>query len=882
LISVLLWFAATGLISCGGRPNSPQTSFDCANQAFLRGELTQSQEEAARGYRQFGSLSPEWAWKFLILEAKAALARGLFPRVLDILKSQPLPNGQTDLAVSVSTLAGVANVHLRNFSEADRLLNHAEKLCRDSALDSCGDLIQARGLMASEQNQSALAEKMYELSLAFARSHHDAYLEVTSLLNLGDQSLDEGRFDEAIDRSEAAYRAAKVANAEVLELITQGNIGWAYYKLGDSEKALQLSNESERAAARLGDVYDRGNELTNLGYIYMDARKFELAATSFQKALDLAEEIGAQQDIYNASRVLARLALETGDLDQASKYAQKSLNIARAGGNRQEELYPQLVIGQINARRGEIVGATQTFEAVANDPACPNFLKWEAQRSMARLYEAQSRPDLADGEYRAALATFEKARAAVKSTDSLLSFLANASSIYDDYIRFLVAHGKTDEALRWADYGRARTLAEGLGLIANAPDAGPPPLHAQEIARRAHGAILFYWLGDQKSYLWAITPRRTSLCVLPPAATIEEVVRRYRQALNGPQDTLEITERDGQSLYQMLIAPARPLLPIGSRIFIVPDGGLNNLNFETLIVSDANAAEPVLSKPKFHYWIEDVTVANASSLRILAASNAATAKNENEHERNLLLIGDSISPSNEYPELPKADAQMKGVARHFPPTQERIFARQQANAAAYLQSNPEQYAYIHFVAHGTASRLSPLDSAIVLSRGSAQGDSFKLYARDIVRHPLQADLVTISACYSAGERSYTGEGLVGLSWAFLRAGAHNVIAALWDVTDASTELLMDRFYEETNRGANPENALRAAKLFLLRHTKFQNPFYWAPFQLYARLDKSSSIPVGRPSSSKNGIAAELGRTTNASRLNRASLEPPSRLPLPKR
>jgi CHAT domain-containing protein len=113
-----------------------------------------------------------------------------------------------------------------------------------------------------------------------------------------------------------------------------------------------------------------------------------------------------------------------------------------------------------------------------------------------------------------------------------------------------------------------------------------------------------------------------------------------------------------------------------------------------------------------------------------------------------------------------------------------------------------------------------------------------LYARDIIRRPLRADLVTISACYSAGDRAYAGEGLVGLSWAFLRAGAHNVIAALWDVTDASTELLMDEFYDELDKGASPETALRTAKLSLLRDSKFRNPFYWAPFQIYARLKEA--------------------------------------------
>ena len=242
-----------------------------------------------------------------------------------------------------------------------------------------------------------------------------------------------------------------------------------------------------------------------------------------------------------------------------------------------------------------------------------------------------------------------------------------------------------------------------------------------------------------------------------------------------------------------------------------------------------------------------MTIANASSLRVLGASRAGKGKSKEKRDRSLLLVGNSVAPNDKYPELPKAAAQMESVARHFPAAEERIFAREQATPAAYLASSPEQFSYIHFVAHGTASRLSPLDSAIVLSKivpsetvplktapseGNAENDSFKLYAREIIRHPLRADLVTISACYGAGERAYSGEGLVGLSWAFLRAGAHNVVAALWEATDASTEQLMDKFYDELNKGASPDAALRAAKLSLLRGGGFHNPFYWAPFQLY--------------------------------------------------
>ena len=120
---------------------------------------------------------------------------------------------------------------------------------------------------------------------------------------------------------------------------------------------------------------------------------------------------------------------------------------------------------------------------------------------------------------------------------------------------------------------------------------------------------------------------------------------------------------------------------------------------------------------------------------------------------------------------------------------------------------------------------------------SLEGDSYKLYARDIVQHRLNASLVTISACNGAGTRAYSGEGLVGLSWAFLRAGAHNVIGALWEVSDASTPQLMDAFYRELFQGKDPAAALREAKLGLLRSADpdsvFRKPFYWAPFQLYA-------------------------------------------------
>jgi len=344
---------------------------------------------------------------------------------------------------------------------------------------------------------------------------------------------------------------------------------------------------------------------------------------------------------------------------------------------------------------------------------------------------------------------------------------------------------------------------------------------------------------------------------LPPSPEIDAALQRYRKALGGPQDVLQSADSDGRSLYRMLIGPAQSLLAKSAKVFIIPDGSLNNLNFETLLVPE----------PTLHFLIEDVTIANASSLRVLGASHAGKERGV----RSLLLIGDSVSPSPKYPELPRAAAQMASVAGHFPGVPQRIFTRERATPAAYLVSSPERFSHIHFVAHGTASRLSPLDSAIVLSSDSADNDSFKLYARDIVSHPLSADLVTISACYSAGERWYAGEGLVGLSWAFLRAGSRNVIAALWDAADVSTEQLMNKFYDGLGEGLGPDAALRVAKLSLLRDSAFHNPYYWAPFQLYTEGRTANSRHAGnlrpraRPTTLEGGSRASVSVRARSSR-----------------
>jgi len=857
-------------MACGlacTRRESPQAAFDRTYKIFLHGDLIQSQEDADREYQRLRDSNPQWAWKFRILEAESLLWRGMYAQVLAVLNSGSVRPNSKDSLIEILAIEGVAHARLHQFPEAEEKLGRATQMCHESGELTCGDVIRARGVLSVQHGQIDAAKRFFEQSLEFARAHHDPFLEATALLNMGLTSLREEHFDEAIDWTNAAYQASTDLGAGDIAQTAVGNLGWAYYNLGDSERSLALSLKAEKLASQVGNFTGQLYWITNAGYVYAGLGDLARAKQSYLKALDLATKIGGKQGIYNALRALALVSVESGELDEACKYSDEGIAIARADNNRLDELYPVLAKGLIAARSHDGAEAERIFHEVEHDPNANASLTWRAEHALARLYDDEGRLDAADREYRAALATFEAARSSLQRNDAKLPFSNNGSRIYDDYVRFLVARGMTADALRWADYSRARTLLEGLGLLAKGATTGPPPLNGQQIARREDGVVLFYWLGEKRSYLWAITPKKTSWFTLPAGAEIDAAVERYRKALAGPQDVLASADPDGRWLYSMLVAPTKALLNKDAKVFVIPDGSLNNLNFETLLVSESKQPEPEpsseskLSESKFHYWIEDVTIANASSLRVLGAARAGNS--EPRRERRLLLFGNSVAPNNKYPELPKAAAQMESVARHFPADEQRIFTRGQATPAAYLASNPEQFSYIHFVAHGTASRLSPLDSAIVLSKiaqskvvptpadlsradltkadpsktlpfaVSVENESFKLYARDIIRHPLRADLVTISACYGAGERAYSGEGLVGLSWAFLRAGAHHVVAALWEATDASTEQLMDKFYDELDKGARPDAALRAAKLSLLRDSGFHNPFYWAPFQLYA-------------------------------------------------
>lgn len=811
-------------------PGGAQAEYSHAWRLFLQGYLARSQQEAELGYKQFLISNPPWAARFQLLEAESMLHRGIYDGALGVLGTYRDSGSQEDtiqkLAIETFALTRQEQLPL-----ASRRLTQAEAMCSRADFATCGEVLSARAILAIKYGQFADARQYFLKALAFARRHGDPWLEASTTLNLGYIALQIDHFDEAIDWSRSAYKDAATFGYENVAQGAAGNLGWAYYQLGDDERALEQFVQAEKSAERLGNIRYQLKWISTAGYVYRDTLDWARATESYRQALYLARQIDSKEDIVNALEDLAQLSVLNGRLEDASAYIDQLTPLENAEGSR---LSANLLLteGMLAAARREDSKAESDFRAIQDDSASPVTIRFSAGYELAKLSELQNNTRAAEEMYKATLAAYESARATLKNEETEIPFGANATRIYDSYIHLLMKQGKTETALATADQSRARTLEQGLEAATGVNPSSPATLNPRRIAQKANANLLFYWLGERQSYLWTITPSGIAAFTLPARQQIAARVESYRKAILDLRDPLETGDADGQSLYKLLVAPAAGLIRSSAPVIILADGELSQLNFETLLVPGPgpDSLESSGNGPQVHYLIDDMTLVSAPSLAMLASP-----KPVRDRGRSLLLLGNPVSPSDNFPSLPLFGFEMTRIESHFGKEQMSVFAGQRATPVTYLSSNPSRYSYIHFVSHAIASRTNPLDSAIVLSKSTTDENSFKLYARDIIKQPIDAKLVTISACYGSGTRSYAGEGLVGLSWAFLRAGAQRVIGALWEVSDASTPGLMDTLYRSLEEGNSPAASLRKAKLALLHsQSRFSLPFYWATFQMFER------------------------------------------------
>jgi CHAT domain-containing protein len=803
---------------------SPQTTYHKIHTEFLRGDLGDAQRDAELASKEFQGRNRNWDIKFRLLEAQILTYQGDSQQVLRLLKDDhPASFAPPDIEIQRLLLLSLANTRLNQTNLSTDELTTAQQLSEANHSQMEGEVLQTVGLVEFHHDRLDSATNLFQKSLEFARHHDDKFLETSDLLNLGTASLRDEEYDEALDRFEEASRTAGSIGARLALELALGNAGWAYYKLGDFEKSLFDFQQAELQARELGSTHDQIVWATNTGLSFYRLGDLTSAESNYRRALQAAQAANDKELIAATHTELGFLFFQRGQFELAERQGEDALQAARAWGSQSAVVDALFLQGLLAARSSSGNDAPGLLMQVYRDPVTMPSRREEVENAIAKYDARIHNARAAEVWFKKSVATFEAQRSSLKDDEMKLPFFANADTLYKDYAEFLIDSGRPQDALQLLNRGRARTLDEGLDT--NEVVAHPQQqrvVNAQAIARKLNATILFYALCPGKSYLWAIDGHGTRIYPLPGGSEIDAHIKRYQEAILRSSDPIRQKNEDARYLFDVLVSPVAVDLRKGAKVVLISDGSLDGLNFETLLV-------PGQEGP--HYWIEDVTIINTNAIRAMANPDS---KADTTSGMGMLLIGDPVSPASDYPKLLNAEAEIKSIQKHFAPENEVVLTRANAVPAAYTAGQPDQFSYIHFVAHGTASRLSPLDSAVVLSAPNGHPDTFKLYAREIVKQPLHARLVTISTCYGSGIRAYAGEGLVGLSWAFLRAGAHNAIGALWEASDAATPLLMDRLYSEIQTGNQPEVALRTAKLSLIHsHAVYRKPLYWAAFQLYS-------------------------------------------------
>jgi CHAT domain-containing protein len=724
---------------------------------------------------------------------------------LALLEQEAPGNLPADVGARKKIVQADALCRLGNPGAAEPLLAQAKGSISSDQQGLLAELALTRGRCASNR---AAAKESFSLASSLA-SGHDEFIEATGLLNVGFLLLGEERYDEAISKF---LEGLKVTSSPLLQDRMLGNLGFAYSELGDWKNAIAFSEQAEKMAGEIQNREAQERWLIDLGKAHFALWEFPEAEGDYLKALSIAEATGDHDAAASCFHNLALLALRQHAIEKADAYRRRgeALHIQR------EDLQFALDAAEIAAERKQFAEAERLFEELAPKTRHDVVLQSIVQQNLGKVYWEEKKTVRADQIFREGIATAETALRGLKRPEYRMSFM-DQHVFYDSYIQFLVAQHKPAEALKIAERSRAQVLAAALESDkARDPSLSLPALRA--LSKRRGQVILAYSMTDEKTFLWVISPTLFKLFELAGHRDLSPQIDAFNREI---QDHRSIEDSPaGIKLYEALIQPAEKLVPKGSSVVIIPSKLLSLVNFEALIVPG----------PQPHYWIDDVDVQVAGSLGLLAGGKSAGGTSP-PGKKELFSLGAPVEVTKDFPTLKHAPEEMQRVQGHFPADQVTIISGKEATPRAYREGAPGRYRFLHLDTHGVASDLSPLDSAIILSPGA--DNSYKLYAREIKDIPLHADLVTISACYGSGTRWYQGEGLVGLTWAFLRAGAHQVVGALWEVDDASSPQLMDDFYSELTQGKSAAEALRDAKLKMLHSNSFyRHPYYWASLQLY--------------------------------------------------
>jgi len=828
---------------------------------------------------------------------------------------QKLAPGSLDVATSLSNLGTVAWKR-GDLATAEEYFNQSleirEKLNPGSldvaaSLTNLGSLTWRRGNLAKAEEYGlqaiAIQKKLAPSSLEVAVNLNNLGLVVE---NRGDLTKAQEYFDQALEiREKLAPGSLEVASV----LNNLGDVAWERADLNKAEEYHRRALDIRQKLAP--DSLDVATSLSNLGTVAWDRRDLAKAEEYGRQALAIKQKQAPDSlTLAETLTVLGGVARDRGDMAKAEEYYRQVLPIWEKLAPENKDYAETLAaLARLMLRKQQIDAALPLFEKAltALEGQAAHLGGSEDVRSNFRAQYLGCYQDYIDLLIRQkqpeqAFQVLERSRARTmlemlaeahidvhRGVDAALlererSLAADLTAKFNGRIR-LLSGPHSDEQAAAVNQEIEKLLAQQKDtreqIRASSPAytslTQPHSLSTKEVQQLLDGdtLLLAYSLGDERSYVFAVTQDSLAVYPLPKSTEIEEATRRAYE---------ELSVNSPATGYESTVALSRTLLGavaerLGKkRLVIIADGALQYVPFAALRTSQG---APLIAEH------EIVNLPSASTLAVLrketetrtrapkqvavladpvfdsnderlkpAAPNDLRKKDPAKNENSTVATGTqpAIVEDSTADLLTRSAADLGMTAKGTLYLPRLLSTRQEAksilavtqagqalealdfDASRATATSPTlaQYRIVHFATHGLVNSTHPELSGLVLSLVNLQGEPQNgfLDLQDIYNLNLPADLVVLSACETALGHRIQGEGLVGLTRAFMYAGAPRVVASLWRVPDRATAELMKQFYTAMLvESLPPAAALRKAQITLSKEKRWSAPYYWAGFTL---------------------------------------------------
>lgn len=697
----------------------------------------------------------------------------------------------------------------------------------------------------------------------------------------------------ALDFYQRALFIERAVNDRFGEAQTLNALAVAYSALGQQEVALALYESALSLARKTGSEALVTFLLGNIAAQHLEMNHYAVAARMLEEVLSLQKSPYLRANLFIQ---LSTAEMHLGQDRKALNAANNGLALAAKFGDDENLFYgcywraqAEDALGQKAAALADVSAALKTLEGIRQRLVPVDYMKQGFMDRGQFLFNFAITLLEQQGQDVQALAESEEARARAFA-DLLASRNVKTQPVNGE----IAAAEELEAQSRSVADSRAGSGVPTVGLTlrgeksgaalagAEAPTSAPnlpspsssPPFTIDDIrgfAARHRATILSYWVGPEATFIWVVQPDGSihSARVRVASARLERLVREL-----WPRPRLEEASRSGpgegpsrqstraagtagnregrggmelkfasqatknwRELYILLIEPVERYLPAakGSLLTIEPQGPLLLLPFAALV--DAHG----------HYLLERYCLNYTPSLSLFPyLSRDAKVSREAQH---YLLVADPADPAPapngvRLASLPGARQEVSAIARLLPSDRVTLLEGRQAQEDK-IESRLASSTVIHFATHAIVNDDSPWDSYLALGEDENPRDSGRLTVADVYSFKLHASLVFLSACRT-GMGKVSGDGIAGLTRAFVYAGASSVIASLADVSDETTVRLVPDFYKNWLKGKSKAEALREAQLRLMHDLRAgrvrirtpygtfalpEDPVLWASFVL---------------------------------------------------